>query len=235
MSSLDKFPLSKALPPDLDLSTPSSPNAEFVRVITSGVAADPLLPRANPTVAFWQEPACPTVGNIQSPVLPHTVDIAVIGSGITSCSVVKSLLEDSSIPNQRVAVIEARSLTSCATGRNGGHLISDGVYEFPRYVAQVGLPEATKVARFSLECVARVREVITSFGVELMEASQLRDVVSVGLIKDSETLSHVKEALAMFNDALPEFKHLYVLTEGEEALKVSCHMTSKYSIKGILC
>jgi hypothetical protein len=208
----------------LESSAPSFVRTELAHVVASAVTADPLLPRPSPMVAFWQEPVHSTVASIQSPELPQFVDIAIIGSGITGCSVAKSLLEDVSLTNQKIAVLEARTLTSCATGRNGGHLISDAAYEFPDYVANLGLPEAIKIARFSLACIARVKEVIASLGEEVKQRSKIRDVASISLVKDNETLCHVKQALALFTEALPDLKSDYLLMEGEEALKVNTHI-----------
>lgn len=184
----------------------SAGDADLDQLVLSLVIREPQLPRPNPTVAFWQEPPHPTVSAVQSTVLPETTDIAIIGSGITACSVAKALLEDSSIPDLRVTVFEARTLTSGATGRNGGHLVSEAGLRFTELVATVGREKATEISRFSHANVARVKEVVESLGWEIREKSQIRDVVSVMGVADAEILEAMKESVDAFEEALPESK-----------------------------
>lgn len=83
------------------------------------ITADPGLPRPNPTQSFWQMPPHPELSTIQSPELPKETDIVIIGSGITGCSVARALLEEEPLGPVHVTILEARTLTSGATGRNG--------------------------------------------------------------------------------------------------------------------
>ncbi|CAL3969607.1 unnamed protein product, partial [Diplocarpon coronariae] len=135
----------KTLTSDADNHPPAS----------SFTKSDPGLPRANPTKAFWQEPAHPLC-DVQSPSLPLSTDILIIGSGITGCSVTKHLLENS---DYRVTVLEARSLCSGATGRNGGHLTSAAPFEYLDLVAAFGNSMAMKVAKFTLLNVEKMYEI----------------------------------------------------------------------------
>lgn len=91
----------------------------FQAKVRALITADPGLPRPSPTQSFWQLPPHPGVSNIQSPVLPKGTDIVIIGSGITGCSVARSLLEDEPLGPVHVTILEARTLVSGATGRNG--------------------------------------------------------------------------------------------------------------------
>lgn len=52
--------------------------------------------------------------------LPHYADVCIIGGGITGCSVAYFLRL--AAPHLRVVVLDARSLSGGATGRNGGQL-----------------------------------------------------------------------------------------------------------------
>ncbi|KAL1981973.1 hypothetical protein VTN96DRAFT_1939 [Rasamsonia emersonii] len=192
---------------------------ELSRLVSSLLTRDPQLPRPNPTVAFWQEPPHPTVSAVQSAVLPETTDIAIIGSGITACSVAKSLLENQSIPDLRLTVFEARTLTSGATGRNGGHLVSEAVLRFTELVASVGREKAIDIARFSLANVARMKEVVESLGEEIREKSQIRDVVSVMGVADAGILEAMKESVEAFEEALPEYKGRYSILGREDAMQ----------------
>ena len=115
------------------------------------VNADPLLPRKTPTEAFWQLPAHETLSAVQSPELPQQVEYAIIGSGVTGCSIAQNLLEHASCPkDSRVSVFEARTLCSGATGRNGGALTSFVPYAFTKLTKQFGEEQAVKIGRPSL-------------------------------------------------------------------------------------
>jgi glycine/D-amino acid oxidase-like deaminating enzyme len=185
------------------------------------MTADPQLPRPNPTIAFWQEPPHPTVSNVQSSALPQTTDFAVIGSGITGCSVTKALLEDRSLTGKHVTVLEARTVCSSATGRNGGHLVSDTPDSFGRLASNLGVEQAKEIARFSFASMDRVKEVVAGLSDELKEKTQLREVTSVSGFGDMETFEHFKASLAMFEEALPELKGRNEVVNKVEAQKVS--------------
>jgi glycine/D-amino acid oxidase-like deaminating enzyme len=185
------------------------------------MTADPQLPRQNPTISFWQEPQHPTVSDAQSSILPQTTDFAVIGSGITGCSVTKALLEDPSLAGKRVVVLEARTLCSSATGRNGGHLVSDTPDSFGHLADMLGLEQAKKIARFSFASMDRMKEVVAGLSDELKERAQLREVTSVSGFGDIQTFEHFKASLAMFEEALPELKGRNEVVDKEEAQTVS--------------
>ncbi|KAJ2974317.1 hypothetical protein NQ176_g6121 [Zarea fungicola] len=79
---------------------------------------NPGLPAPASTTSFWHSDPHP-LANHQAPWPVVPVDVVVIGSGITAMSLARTLLRKS--PNLAVVIIEARSLCSGATGRNGGH------------------------------------------------------------------------------------------------------------------
>ncbi|KAH7009509.1 hypothetical protein EDB80DRAFT_750144 [Ilyonectria destructans] len=69
-------------------------------------------------------------------MLPESRDVVVIGSGITAASVVRTLLQDDK--SCSVTILEAHTLCSGATGRNGGHLITYGGLAFSELKAAAG-------------------------------------------------------------------------------------------------
>ena len=74
------------------------------------------LPVDNPTQSYWETPPH-RLASYRSE-FPKSVDVAIVGSGITGTNVARSLIEaDSSL---KIVIIEARTLCSGATGRNGG-------------------------------------------------------------------------------------------------------------------
>ncbi|KAF5489577.1 hypothetical protein CGCS363_v012054 [Colletotrichum siamense] len=135
---------------------------DFIERLRACLEADPLLPRPNPSISLWQEPPHPTLATVQSPNLPSYAGFVVLGSGITGCSVTKSLLENDILgsgdnPSQ-VLVLEARNLCSGATGRNGGQLVSPVGHTFAGLVERFGKATAMEMARFSLMNIERAMD-----------------------------------------------------------------------------
>ncbi|KAL4903575.1 hypothetical protein BDW74DRAFT_36665 [Aspergillus multicolor] len=105
---------------------------------------DPGLPLPNSTQPFWLSSPSP-LAKFRSPWLEQA-DVVIIGSGMTSVSLCRSLF--AKCPELSIIVIEARDLCSGATGRNGGHIkaMSPGVW-FERK-KQLGVQEALKMMEF---------------------------------------------------------------------------------------
>ncbi|PBP21358.1 hypothetical protein BUE80_DR007804 [Diplocarpon rosae] len=177
---------------------------------SSFTKSDPGLPHANPTKAFWQEPAH-SLSNVQSPSLPSSTDILVIGSGITGCSATKQLLENS---DYRVIVLEARSLCSGATGRNGGHLTSAAPFEYLDLVAAFGKDMAMKIAKFTLLNAEKMYEIAKD-----IEESEARLVDGVTGYFDAEALQHSRRSLEAFETDAPEFRDKYKTLDATELQK----------------
>lgn len=76
------------------------------------------LPRANPTLSYWQDPPDGIADLRTTPELPKLADIVIIGSGITAASIAYHLLQDGP---RDIVMVEARQASSGATGRNGKH------------------------------------------------------------------------------------------------------------------
>ncbi|KAF3765012.1 FAD dependent oxidoreductase [Cryphonectria parasitica EP155] len=168
---------------------------------------DPGLPRPNPTQAFWQLPPHPDVSAIQSPTLRTETDIVVIGSGITGCSVSKALLEDESFGPIHVTVLEARTLTSGATGRNGGHLVSAAGHKFSDWVEHHGVEAARDMARFSLMNVDRVQEILSKMDADIQEKSEIRTVQKLCAVTDDKLWEHHVNSIKMMAKEVPEHKN----------------------------
>ncbi|KAF5537000.1 gamma-glutamylputrescine oxidoreductase [Fusarium mexicanum] len=178
---------------------------EFMRKLRAALLSDPLLPRPNPSISLWQEPAHPTVSSIQSPTLLQYADIVVIGSGITGCSVTKALLEDDSLNStSRIVVLEARTLTSGATGRNGGQLVS---------------PTAKEMCRFSFMNIERIMSMLDELDPELRESSEIRHVHKIMVAGDEETWKASKESLNSFREAISSHQTIHRVTEPDVLAK----------------
>ena len=87
----------------------------------------PTLPRANPTISYWQDPPDAEIADWKSvtalPGEEEVVDTVIVGSGISGACVAWGLLSSSSLSagqeNGKVVMLEARQACSGATGRNG--------------------------------------------------------------------------------------------------------------------
>lgn len=106
---------------------------------------DPGLPRSNPTKPFWQRMPH-ALAEHQSPWPDVPVDIVIIGSGITGTNVARCLLKQR--PRLKIALVEARTLCSGATGRNGGHIKTMAFAPWQDRKNTYGIEEAIKLTEF---------------------------------------------------------------------------------------
>lgn len=176
------------------------------------VMIDPGLPVPQPTESHWQNPPH-RLADIQSPSLPSTVDVVVIGSGITGTSVAWHLLKCD--PHIRVAILEARSLCSGATGRNGGHLISYGGISYADTKNAVGPEMASKILQFVFETIVQVKKIALEHAAT---ESQLRDVTRVRTFGDEDSFKAAKRSVAEFEKDYPEYEGLYKFISRDGAL-----------------
>ncbi|KAJ5651341.1 uncharacterized protein N7484_005064 [Penicillium longicatenatum] len=155
----------------------------------------PGLPHPRPTVSAWQEPRHPTVGATQSSKLPSEVDVAIIGSGVTGCGVAYTLLNHPNASKLRVIILEAREAVSGATGRNGGHLVSNADDLFPPVAEAMGMEEAKSVAHLSERTIARLKEIVAGLSKEDQTAVELRCLASTIVFEDMDTFREAQQAI----------------------------------------
>lgn len=179
---------------------------DFLDRYKKAIAVPPSLPSVHPTISAWQEPPHPTIATAQSSTLPNEVDIAIIGSGITGASVAYTLLNGTSpeTSSLRISVLEARNAVSGATGRNGGHLVSDSHILFAGVVESLGEEEARRVLHFSEANIARLKALVSELDPVDREAVELRDVVMTSAILDEELVEFVKQSVEMVERLVPD-------------------------------
>lgn len=190
------------------------------RFLLDQVKQDPGLPRSHPTTSFWQVPPHPTLANKQSSQLPARTDVAIIGSGVTGCSVAKHILDISaqsaSENAMTVTVFEARTLVSGATGRNGGLLTSFVPEEFGDLLDHFGAEEAVKMARFSNRNLEKMHELANS-SPERKELSQVRRLRDVGCFSNPDDFAEGKRSWSLYEEHVPEDKGKTEFLSSEEA------------------
>ncbi|KAL5607014.1 hypothetical protein FOBRF1_007511 [Fusarium oxysporum] len=190
--------------------------ARFLKSVSKAILQDPGLPRPNPTVSAWQVPPHPSLASMQSRDLPEFTDFAVIGSGITGCSVTKALLEHPSTADSRVTVLEARTLVSGATGRNGGHLVTASGHTFGPLAEQYGTEAAREITRFSIMNIEHLMKLVREFDSALQEECQIRDVLKVMAVGDDETWASAKSSVLGFQDKVPEHSAYHRIIERDQ-------------------
>jgi glycine/D-amino acid oxidase-like deaminating enzyme len=186
--------------------------------IRSRITLSPGEPTAFPTFSVWQDPPH-TVANAQSVDLPTAADVVIIGSGITGCAVAHTLLRKT--PSLSVTVLEARQTASGATGRNGGHLLSDNLFLIPKYVPTIGVEAAGEVAHFSNKNSTRIRDLVQTLSQEERDAVGLREVLATAAFGDVETLEQAKKDLQVLQQIHPESARQYKIIAAEDAIQVS--------------
>ncbi|CAK7267880.1 hypothetical protein SEPCBS57363_002814 [Sporothrix epigloea] len=180
------------------------------------------LPRDHPTTPFWQDPPDAAVADLRSTSkLPSTVDVAIVGSGITGTSIAYHLLgldEDfqtfTSEPPS-ILMLEARQACSGATGRNGGHTKAASYRSFLDHTANQGIDEAVRIARLELGAINSVHG-LAAAGIDC--DSNPCDTLDV--VYDPVQWERAQKAVTVMQSALPDDDPAakYTLYSREEAL-----------------
>jgi hypothetical protein len=202
------------------IQTFSAINTEFDATLIR-INTTPSLPVSNPTSSFWQEnPPFPDLVDARSPTLPSTVDIVIIGSGITGTSLAWTLLHElaSQGIERRIVMLEARQLCSGATGRNGGHIKTEPHGEFAMLKKRFGIERAAKMVRFKAKHVKVLTELAEAEGIDIAEC---RGVGTADLYIDEGMFAKRKMHVEDLALHVPELAKDFKVWEAKEAQNVS--------------
>ncbi|KAF4953608.1 hypothetical protein FGADI_5944 [Fusarium gaditjirri] len=194
--------------------------SEFIQDVVKLITVQSGLPSTKPTAPTWQTPPHPTVANAQSHVLPSETDIVIIGSGITGIGAAHSLLNHPKGNSLKVTMLEARTAVSGATGRNGGHLVSDSDSLFPALAETIGVERAIETVRFSEANIRRLKELITQLDPEDREAIEFREVTSATSYTDQSSFRGAVQEVKQLLQAVPDTEIKFKVYNGEEAAKI---------------
>lgn len=187
--------------------------------------ADPGLPRPKPTYSYWQH-APHVLADTQSSTLPTDTDHAIIGSGITGLAVAKSLLERD--PSSKVTILEARTLCSGATGRNGGQMAANAGEEYSHLAQTYGPQEAGKIIKFTFRNLEKMRELVEEQDVaevsEMQQLKKLRVFLTDGKFRD------FKESIARLEGDHPSMKGIYTIIDAATTLQVCRSVLNTYVV-----
>lgn len=173
------------------------------------------MPRPNPTQSYWQHIPHP-LANARSGSLPSERDYVIIGSGITGLSVVKSLLERH--PTATVSVVEARTLCSGATGRNGGQMAANAGEEY-MHLAEVHGPQmAVKIVKFTLRNLEKMQALIEEY--DAVEASEMQRLNKLRVFMTDGKFEDFKKSIARLEVDHPSMKGIYTIIDADTVLNV---------------
>jgi glycine/D-amino acid oxidase-like deaminating enzyme len=184
-----------------------------LQVLIERARRDPGLPVSNPTISSWQS-VPHEFANHQSLNLPSQVSIAVIGSGMTGISTAYHLLQEQ--PDLSVTVLEARSLISGATGRNGGHCKEVPYVDYDELKALHGKDVAGKILRFRLAQLDALFDVAGKLAPNVITESMLRRVEAVDLYFDRNAFETIKIKREEWLKDFPEERDRWLVWEGED-------------------
>lgn len=186
-------------------------------------------PISNPLPSYWQVPKSPLADVISPEAETPTTspyDYAIIGSGISgaitaynllypkpsskatrswSSSSLSSPTSSSTPPPPRIVLLEARSICSGATGRNGGHTKAASYRTYLQHRDKLGKEEALKIARLEYGNIRATHRLVEQLGIQCDNAR----CNTVDLVYDQETFDQGKRAIqALREDANEEEKEL---------------------------
>jgi glycine/D-amino acid oxidase-like deaminating enzyme len=187
--------------------------------ILAQASADPGPPVANPTTSYWQLPPHPSLSSIQSEHFPETTDFAIIGSGVTGLSIAKHLLEHGKVSAAKITVLEARTLCSGASGRNGGGLATFVPYAWPQMCSQYGTEKAIELAKFMYRTLEKMHSLGRS-NEQVKKTSEIRRTRDVTGFRDRETFEEMRDSFLSLEEAVPEAQLQVEVYDEAEALKV---------------
>lgn len=123
-------------------------------------------PVPNPVKSFWNAESRPLDNHRTTPDLPSDADVVIIGSGFAGVATAYHILKDSSPSTPSIVLLEARTICSGATGRNGGHVKPDVYFNVPRYTKMYGAAAAAELAAFEAANVHAVKDLVEGEGLD---------------------------------------------------------------------
>jgi glycine/D-amino acid oxidase-like deaminating enzyme len=116
-----------------------------------------------------------------------------------------------------VVLLEARTICSGATGRNGGHIL-ETADEYAELADQFGVDDARKILKFRLAHLHEILAVAKELGIT--EETQARKVQFLSAYFTKDTWKEALERLRRFKEGMPEESAEWTSYEGDAIPKV---------------
>lgn len=121
-------------------------------------------------------------------------------------------------------MLDARTICSGATGRNGGHVKAVPEISYADLVPLIGKQRAREVVEFTLANVEALFQVSETLSPELKEYCEIRRANTLNVFTDSEGFDRAVGAMEKFDEDIPELAgRMRVVGKGE--------MEERYGIK----
>ncbi|KAL4910836.1 hypothetical protein BDW74DRAFT_172297 [Aspergillus multicolor] len=166
---------------------------------------DPGVPVSNPTSPFWLSSPS-KISTLQSPWL-STADIIIIGSGMTAASLSRTLLNNPRHADAKIILLEARTLCSGATGRNGGHIKAQSPGFWHERKESYGVEEAVKIMEFEHRHLGEMVKVIKELGLEC----DLQEIEGLDVYHDAKVFAHAVSAVKEMRNVSPTLGARYTI------------------------
>jgi hypothetical protein len=127
-------------------------------------------------------------------------------------------------------MLEARTAVSGATGRNGGHLVSDNDSLFSALVSTVGLERAIETVHFSEANIRRLKDLIAQLLDAEREAVEFRTVTTTTSFEDRHSFKDAVKTMEELTNAVPDGDLKYRVSSAAEASQVSKYIASPHKI-----
>ncbi|KAH7153268.1 FAD dependent oxidoreductase [Dactylonectria macrodidyma] len=173
---------------------------------------DPGIPVDNPTNSFWLSSPHP-LANHQSP-WPTSADIVIIGSGISGTSIAHTVT--SKRPDLNVVLVDARSLCSGATARNGGHIKTMAFAVWENRKRAFGIEEAIKITAFEHSHLKVMTDAIREHSLDC----NLVATDGIDAYYDQKTFEKAVAALGDMRAHTPDLADLYKVHTDRNTLQV---------------
>lgn len=122
-------------------------------------------PVPNPTSSFWTAEPRLLDSHRSTPDLPETCDVLIVGAGFAGVATAYHLLKDNPKPPS-IVLLEARSVCSGASGRNGGHVKPDTYFNVTKYANLFGLEAAAQLAAFEASHVHAIKDLVEAENID---------------------------------------------------------------------
>ncbi|KAK8091350.1 FAD dependent oxidoreductase [Apiospora phragmitis] len=192
---------------------------------------DPGYPVKNPSISYWQIPPHPDVADHQSPQLPASADIVIIGAGMSGTSIAWHLLMDNNNTNKnslstnkslpRIAILEARQACSGATGRNGGHIRPSSYEEYADAKKVTTQDQAAKITRFRADHVDALLDAAARLPAPARRASSVRAVDSLDVYFEEAAFAEAVRQWETLKKEIPDLGSEWDVLPRDEAVRIS--------------